>query len=139
MNDEELNKIRSQTEVQYKLMLYQRPEFPFLQSMGVKHLIQDFNTDNDVYLGTLHLWWTNEQDINLYYSVNHTGPKVKGLWKTEWVDTAEEGRELMIKVVKDNIIDLQKLVKVHMEFLDQINHKRVIQEMEEKEDKILWN
>ena len=45
----------------------------------------------------------------------------------------------MIKVVKDNIIDLQKLVKVHMEFLDQINHKRVIQEMEEKEDKILWN
>ena len=139
MNDEELKKIRSQTEVQYKLMLYQRPEFPFLQSMGVKHLIQDFNTDNDVYLGTLHLWWTNEQDNNLYYSVNHTGPKVKGLWKTEWFDTAEEGRELMIKVVKDNIIDLQKLVKVHMEFLDQINHKRVIQEMEEKEDKILWN
>ena len=107
--------------------------------MGVKHLIQDFNTDNDVYLGTLHLWWTNEQDNNLYYSVNHKGPKVKGLWKTEWFDTAEEGRELMIKVVKDNIIDLQKLVKVHMEFLDQINHKRVIQEMEEKEDKILWN
>ena len=61
------------------------------------------------------------------------------MWKTEWFDTAEEGRELMIKVVKDNIIDLQKLVKVHMEFLDQINHKRVIQEMEEKEDKILWN
>ena len=139
MNDEELKKIRSQTEVQYKLMLYQRPEFPFLQSMGVKHLIQDFNTDNDVYLGTLHLWWTNEQDNNLYYSVNHKGPKVKGLWKTELFDTAEEGRELMIKVVKDNIIDLQKLVKVHMEFLDQINHKRVIQEMEEKEDKILWN
>ena len=80
-----------------------------------------------------------KQDNNLYYSVNHKGPKVKGLWKTEWFDTAEEGRELMIKVVKDNIIDLQKLVKVHMEFLDQINHKRVIQEMEEKEDKILWN
>ena len=139
MNDEELKKIRSQTEVQYKLMLYQRPEFPFLQSMGVKHLIQDFNTDNDVYLGTLHLWWTNEQANKLYYSVKPKGPKVKGLWKTEWFDTAEEGRELMIKVVKDNIIDLQKLVKVHMEFLDQINHKRVIQEMEEKEDKILWN
>ena len=42
MNDEELKKIRSQTEVQYKLMLYKRPEFPFLQSMGIKHLIQEF-------------------------------------------------------------------------------------------------
>ena len=98
MTDEELQEVRSQTEVQYKLMLYKRPEFPFLQSMGIKHLIQEFRSTETTFLGSLHLWWTNEQDNNLYYSVNHKGPKVKGLWKTEWFDTAEEGREFMIKV-----------------------------------------
>tara|TARA_R100000008_G_C3564861_1_gene158502 strand:- start:712 stop:1131 length:420 start_codon:yes stop_codon:yes gene_type:complete len=139
MNDEELQRIRSQTEMQYKLMLYKRPEFPFIQSMGIKHLIQDFNADNNVYIGTLHLWWTNEQDNNLYYSVNYTGPKVKGLWKTEWFNSIEEGRSFMQKVANDSILDLQKVVEVHMEFLNQINHKKVIREMEEKEEKILWN
>ena len=139
MNDEELQKIRSQTEMQYKLMLYKRPEFPFIQSMGIKHLIQDFNADNNVYIGTLHLWWTNEQDNNLYYSVNYTGPKVKGLWKTEWFNSVEEGRSFMLKVANDSILDLQKVVEVHMKFLNQINHKKVLREMEEKEEKILWN
>ena len=139
MNDEELQKIRSQTEMQYKLMLYKRPEFPFIQSMGIKHLIQDFNADNNVYIGTLHLWWTNEQDNNLYYSVNYTGPKVKGLWKTEWFNSIEEGRSFMLKVANDSILDLQKVVEVHMKFLNQINHKKVLREMEEKEEKILWN
>ncbi len=139
MNDEELQRIRSQTDMQYKLMLYKRPEFPFIQSMGIKHLIQDFNADNNVYIGTLHLWWTNEQDNNLYYSVNYTGPKVKGLWKTEWFNSIEEGRSFMQKVANDSILDLQKVVEVHMEFLNQINHKKVIREMEEKEEKILWN
>ena len=139
MNDEELQKIRSQTEMQYKLMLYKRPEFPFIQSMGIKHLIQDFNADNNVYIGTLHLWWTNEQDNNLYYSVNYTGPKVKGLWKTEWFNSIEEGRSFMQKVANDSILDLQKVVEVHMKFLNQINHKKVLREMEEKEEKILWN
>ena len=139
MNDEELQKIRSQTEMQYKLMLYKRPEFPFIQSMGIKHLIQDFNADNNVYIGTLNLWWTNEQDNNLYYSVNYTGPKVKGLWKTEWFNSIEEGRSFMLKVANDSILDLQKVVEVHMKFLNQINHKKVLREMEEKEEKILWN
>ena len=139
MNDEELQKIRSQTEMQYKLMLYKRPEFPFIQSMGIKHLIQDFNADNNVYIGTLHLWWTNEQDNNLYYSVNYTGTKVRGLWKTEWFNSVEEGRSFMQKVANDSILDLQKVVEVHMKFLNQINHKKVLREMEEKEEKILWN
>ena len=139
MNDEELQKIRSQTEMQYKLMLYKRPEFPFIQSMGIKHLIQDFNADNNVYIGTLNLWWTNEQDNNLYYSVNYTGPKVKGLWKTEWFNSIEEGRSFMLKVANDSILDLQKVVEVHVKFLNQINHKKVLREMEEKEEKILWN
>ena len=139
MNDEELQKIRSQTEMQYKLMLYKRPEFPFLQSMGIKHLIQEFNTDKNVYFGSLHLWWTNEQDNNLYYSVNYTGPKIRGLWKTEWFNSVEEGRSFMLKVANDSILDLQKVVEVHVKFLNQINHKKVLREMEEKEEKILWN
>ena len=139
MNDEELQKIRSQTEMQYKLMLYKRPEFPFLQSMGIKHLIQEFNTDKNVYFGSLHLWWTNEQDNNLYYSVNYTGTKVRGLWKTEWFNSVEEGRSFMLKVANDSILDLQKVVEVHVKFLNQINHKNVLREMEEKEEKILWN
>ena len=139
MNDEELQKIRSQTEMQYKLMLYKRPEFPFLQSMGIKHLIQEFNTDENVYFGSLHLWWTNEQDNNLYYSVNYTGPKIRGLWKTEWFNSVEEGKSFMLKVANDSILDLQKVVEVHMKFLNQINHKKVLREMEEKEEKILWN
>ena len=139
MTDEELQEVRSQTEVQYKLMLYKRPEFPFLQSMGIKHLIQEFRSTETTFLGSLHLWWTNEQDNNLYYSVNHKGPKVKGLWKTEWLDTAEEGREFMIKVAKDSIFDLQKVNEIHMNYLNEINHRKVLREMEEKEQKILWN
>ena len=120
-------------------MLYKRPEFPFLQSMGIKHLIQEFRSTETTFLGSLHLWWTNEQDNNLYYSVNYTGTKVRGLWKTEWFNSVEEGRSFMLKVANDSILDLQKVVEVHVKFLNQINHKKVLREMEEKEEKILWN
>ena len=45
----------------------------------------------------------------------------------------------MLKVANDSILDLQKVVEVHMKFLNQINHKKVLREMEEREEKILWN
>ncbi len=48
MTDEELQKVREHTELQFKLMLYKRPEFPFLQSMGTKHLIQEFQSTEQI-------------------------------------------------------------------------------------------
>jgi hypothetical protein len=139
MNDEELQQIRSQTELQFKLMLYKRPEFPFLQSMGTKHLIQEFNSTEQIYIGTLHLWWTNEQDNALYYSVNHAGQKVKGTWKTEWFNSIQEGRDLMTMIQKDSIVDTMKLIKIATQYMMEVHAKREVAEILEKEGSILWN
>ena len=139
MTDEELQKVRENTELQFKLMLYKRPEFPFLQSMGTKHLIQEFQSTEQIYLGTLHLWWTNEQDNNLYYSVNHTGPKVKGTWNSEWFDSIEEGRDLMAMVHKDSIVNRMKLIEIATQYMIEVQAKKELTEMLEQEETILWN
>ena len=139
MTDEELQEVRKHTELQFKLMLYKRPEFPFLQSMGTKHLIQEFQSTEQIYLGTLHLWWTNEQDNNLYYSVNHTGPKVKGTWNSEWFDSIEEGRDLMAMVHKDSIVNKMKLIEIATQYMIEVQAKKELTEMLEQEETILWN
>jgi len=139
MTDEELQKVRENTELQFKLMLYKRPEFPFLQSMGTKHLIQEFQSTEQIYLGTLHLWWTNEQDNNLYYSVNHTGPKVKGTWNSEWFDSIEEGRDLMAMVHKDSIVNKMKLIEIATQYMIEVQAEKELTEMLEQEETILWN
>ncbi len=140
MTDEELQKVREHTELQFKLMLYKRPEFPFLQSMGTKHLIQEFQSTEQIYLGTLHLWWTNEQDKNLYYSVNHTGPKVKGTWNSEWFDSIEEGRDLMAMVHKDSIVNKMKLIEIATQYMMEVQAKKELIEMlDSEEESILWN
>ena len=139
MTDEELQEVRKHTELQFKLMLYKRPEFPFLQSMGTKHLIQEFQSTEQIYLGTLHLWWTNEQDNNLYYSVNHTGPKVKGTWNSEWFNSLQEGRDLMAMVHKDSIVNKMKLIEIATQYMIEVQAKKELTEMLEQEETILWN
>jgi len=139
MTDDELQKVRKNTELQYKLMLYKRPEFPFLQSMGTKHIIQEFKTEEQIYLGTLHLWWTNQQDNTLFYSVNHTGPKVKGTWNTEWFNSLQEGREFMELIHKDSIVDKMKLIEIATQYMIEVQAKKELTEMLEQEETILWN
>jgi len=139
MTDDELQKVRKNTELQYKLMLYKRPEFPFLQSMGTKHIIQEFKTEEQIYLGTLHLWWTNQQDNTLFYSVNHTGPKVKGTWNTEWFNSLQEGREFMELIHKDSIVNKMKLIEIATQYMIEVQAKKELSEMLEQEETILWN
>jgi len=139
MTDEELQEVRKHTELQFKLMLYKRPEFPFLQSMGTKHLIQEFQSTEQIYLGTLHLWWTNEQDNNLYYSVNHTGPKVRGTWNSEWFNSIEEGRDFMTMIHKDTVVNRMKLIEIATQYMIEVQAKKELTEMLEQEETILWN
>ena len=119
--------------------LKKNPVYPFLQSMGTKHLIQEFQSTEQIYLGTLHLWWTNEQDNNLYYSVNHTGPKVKGTWNSEWFNSLQEGRDLMAMVHKDSIVNKMKLIEIATQYMIEVQAKKELTEMLEQEETILWN
>ena len=60
MDDLSLKEIRKGLEQQFRYKLYQDPKFPFLHSMGLKHLFQSFDAQEEGYIGTLHLWWSNE-------------------------------------------------------------------------------
>ena len=86
MDDLSLKEIRKGLEQQFRFKLYQDPKFPFLPAMGLKHLFQSFDAQEDGYIGTLHLWWIGEDGKPSY----HTKDKhfVSGIWKSEWIDDA---------------------------------------------------
>ena len=60
MDDLTLQEIRKGLEQQYRFKFYQDPKYPFLPAMGIKHIFQGFDAQEDGYVGSLHLWYTNE-------------------------------------------------------------------------------
>ena len=98
MDDLTLQEVRKGLEQQYRYKFYQDPKYPFLPAMGIKHIFQGFDAQEDGYVGTLHLWYTNESGELSY----HTKDKefVSGHWKAEWIDDAKDAVELAIELEK---------------------------------------
>ena len=148
MDDLTLQEIRKGLEQQYRFKFYQDPKYPFLPAMGIKHIFQGFDAQEDGYVGTLHLWYTNESGELSY----HTKDKefVSGHWKAEWIDDAVEAVEIAIEVERENNIYAEKLTQVHLKYMEEFStklaqelldkkFKKQMKELEEESKTVLWN
>jgi len=148
MDDLSLKEIRKGLEQQFRFKLYQDPKFPFLQSMGLKHLFQSFDAQEDGYIGTLHLWWTNEDGEPSY----HTKDKhfVSGVWHSVWIDDATEAIELAMECERKNNPYAEKLMRAFVKEQErqlEISQKKKLEErfkkdmkkIEEESKTVLWN
>ena len=153
MDTKEREVIRHAMETQFYHQLYQDVKFPFLQSLGIKHILQGFGNDEAGFIGVMHLWWVNEDNRIVYDDPTKWPIPIKGLWKTEWFDTPEEGMQYAEGLQKSNLYDSTKLQGVMQAGIKQIIEQKMKQQMmkqiqEQQEDElddmeipenILWN
>ena len=135
----ELQELRKGMEMQFRYKFYKDPKFPFLKSMGIKHVIQGFDAGDDIgFIGMLHLWWVKDS----------TGT-VTDIWESEWIDTPQEGIALAQAIAQEkrNIYDEEKLVRAHMKEIQKMAEKEGMKQLREKSkkdateesEKVLWN
>jgi len=133
----ELQELRKGMELQFRFKFYKDPKFPFLKSLGIKHVIQGFDAGDDIgFIGTLHLWWVRDS----------TGT-VTDIWESEWIDTPQEAIELALSLRQNKLYDEQKLVRSHMEEIQKMAEQEAMKKLREKardeateESKtVLWN
>ena len=148
MDDLTLQEIRKGLEQQYRYKVYQDPKYPFLPAMGIKHIFQGFDAQEDGYVGTLNLWYTNESGELSY----HTKDKefVSGHWKAEWIDDAKDAVELAIELERQDGLYSEKLTKIHLDHIEAYSiklaqellekkFKKKMKELEEESEEVLWN
>ena len=133
MTEKERDMFRYAMETQFRYKFYKDIQFPYLQSLGIDHVFQGFGNEEHGFIGMLHLWWVNE-DSGIVYDNPKKGPvAIKGIWRSEWFDTPEQGVLAARQIEKERIYDEQKLVSVMH------NHiKRISEEMtQRKAERIL--
>ena len=148
MDDLTLQEIRKGLEQQYRYKFYRDPKYPFLPAMGIKHIFPGFDAQEDGYVGTLHLWYTNGSGVPSY----HTKDKnfISGHWKAEWIDDATNAVEIAIEVERENNIYAEKLTQVHLKYMEEFStklaqelldkkFKKQMEELEEESKTVLWN
>ena len=127
MTEKERDMFRYAMETQFRYKFYQDVQFPYLQSLGIDHVFQGFGNEEHGFIGMLHLWWVNE-DSGIVYDNPKKGPvAIKGIWRSEWFNTPEQGVLAARQIEKERIYDEQKLVSVMH------NHiKRITEEMTQR-------
>ena len=124
MTETERDMFRYAMETQFRYKFYQDIQFPYLQSLGINHVFQGFANEEHGYIGMLHLWWANE-DSGIVYDHPRKGPvAIKGIWRSEWFDTPEQGILAAQKVEKERIYDEQKLVILMRNYVKQKEQER---------------
>ena len=145
--------LRHAMEVQFRYKFYQDVQFPYLQSLGIKNVLQGFGNDEVGFIGILHLWWVNEDNNIVYDKPRETPVQIKGIWKSEWLNHPQEAIALAQKIQDEKPYNENKLVEIQQKHLKQIVEKRAekeimkqIREKQEEEqltdeipEKILWN
>ena len=113
ISDRQKGELRKTLEMQFRYQFYQDPKFPFLQSMGCKHVFQAFGSEEIGDLGTLHLYWT-PIGSGIEYEGTPPYPEIKGMWKAKWHDDESEVIELVVKLFED--IKIDKMHRIHEQF-----------------------
>jgi len=130
MTEKERDMFRYAMETQFRYKFYQDVQFPYLQSLGVDHVFQGFGNEEHGFIGMIHLWWVNE-DSGIVYDHPKKGPvAIKGMWKSEWFDTPEQGVLAAQRIEKERIYDEQKLVFLTQNYVRQETEKRARKEAE---------
>ena len=138
IDENELQELRKGMEMQFRFKFYKDTKFPFLKSIGIKHVIQGFEHPSDEvgFIGMLHLWWVPDP----------TGT-VTDIWESEWLDTPHEGIALAQSLDNNRMFDVGKLVQAHAKAIHNIAEQEVMKQIqdkirkeEEEESKtVLWN
>ena len=145
--------LRHAMEVQFRYKLYNDTQFPYLQSLGIKNILQAFGNEEIGFIGILHLWWVNEDNNIIYDKPRETPVKIKGIWKSEWLNDPKEAVALAQKLEDEKPYDENKLVQIQQNYVKQMIEKRaekeVMRQIHEKQQeeqlteeipkKILWN
>ena len=136
MDERQQKELRYAMETQYRYKFYNSPEFPFLPSMGIRHVFQGFEVKEEElgYIGMLHLWWTNEDN-----GIEYDNPRyfVKGTWHGEWLDRPEEGIEKAVQIQKENtLLDLNKLLQVHYDFHQELRKREAENKFNEETEEM---
>ena len=128
MTEKERDMFRYAMETQFRYKFYQDVQFPYLQSLGIDHVFQGFGNEEHGFIGMIHLWWVNE-DNGIVYDHPKKGPvTIKGIWRSEWFDTPEQGVLAAQKIEKERIYSEQKLVFVMQNYLQQKEQERAQKE-----------
>ena len=142
-----IQEIRKGVEQQFRYKLYQDPKFPFLPAMGTNHIFQGFQCEEFGYIGTLHLWYTNESG-----ELSHQTKEkqfLSGHWKAEWIGDAIKALELAIEIERSKPY-AEKLEQIHLKHSTDLSEKRARELLEkrykkdmkketEESEKVLWN
>ena len=142
-----IQEIRKGVEQQFRYKLYQDPKFPFLPAMGTNHIFQGFQCEEFGYIGTLHLWYTNESGELSYQTKEKQF--LSGHWKAEWIGDAGEALELAIEIERSKPY-AEKLEQIHLKHSTDLSEKRARELLEkrykkdinketEESEKVLWN
>ena len=130
MTPEERDVVRYAMETQFRYKFYRDVQFPYLQSIGIDHVLQGFGNDDVGFVGMLHLWWVNEDNGIVYENSRKGSVHIKGTWKSEWFDTPEQGIAVAQKIEKERIYDEQKLFFMVHNYIRQTTEQRAQREAE---------
>ena len=111
------NEIRTVMQKKFMDTFISSAEFPFLQSIGITHVFQAFEANHDEigFLGLLHIWYHET------------------MWETEWIDTEEQGLDLISDLREAKLYNEVKLVKVS---IDKIHQRTKMERMKVIKERI---
>ena len=128
-NEKNRGELRHAMEVQFRYKFYNDVQFPYLQSLGIRNVLQGFGNEDVGFIGILHLWWVNE-DSGIVYDNPKKGPvAIKGIWKSEWLNHPQDAIALAQKIQDKKPYDEDKLVQAHQNHIRQMTEKRAEQEI----------
>ena len=136
MEPNQREELRHAMESQFRYKFYNSPEFPFLPSMGLRHIFQGFEDKEKLgFIGMLHLWWTNEDS-----GIEYDNPRyfVKGTWHGEWFDKPEDGIGKAIQIQKEiTFCNMNKLLEVHHEFHQELRKREAENKFKEETEEMV--
>ena len=111
MDDKERKLLQHAMEIQFRHKLYCDIKFPYLQSLGIKDIVQGFGNEEIGFIGVLHLRWVNEDNNIVYDNPKEWPVKVKGVWNSTWYNTPEIGKKIAEEIQNRSIIDIEKVME----------------------------
>ena len=139
-NESLQSELRHAMEVQFRYKFYQDIQFPYLQSLGIKNVLQGFGNEEVGFIGILHLWWVNEDNGIVYDNPRKCPVQIKGIWKSEWLNHPQEAITVAQKIQDEKPFNENKLIEIHQNHMKLIAEKqaqkeimRQIQEKQEQE------
>ena len=112
MDDKERKLLQQAMEILFRHNLYCDIKFPYLQSLGIKDIVQGFGNEEIGFIGVLHLRWVNEDNNIVYDNPKEWPVTVKGVWKSTWYNTPEIGKKIAEEIESKSIIDIEKVMEI---------------------------